>query len=55
MVCGLEQLLQSQNQTEEVKVRVAELDAELVKANQMVSISNSDSRIAELKKLLEVQ
>ena len=56
LVRGLEeQLLQSQNQTEEVKVKVAKLEAELIKANQIMSISNSDSKMAELKKLLEEQ
>ena len=34
---------------------MAELEAELVKANHMVSISNSDSGMVELRKLLEVQ
>ena len=56
VVPGLEeQLLQSQNQTDEVKAKVAELEAELVKANHMVSIFNSDSGMVELKKLLEAQ
>ena len=56
MVRGLEeQLLQSQNQADEAKAKVAELEAELAKANHMVSISNSDSGVVELKKLLEVQ
>ena len=56
LVCGLEeQLLQSQNQTNEVKAKVAELGEELVKANKMVSISNSNSGMVELKKLLEDQ
>ena len=49
VVVGLEeQLLQSQKQTEEVKVKVAELEAELVKASQLVSISNLDSGKVEL-------
>ena len=34
---------------------MAELEAELVKANHMVSISNSDSGMVELRKLLEAQ
>ena len=34
---------------------MVELEAELVKANHMVSISNLDSERIELKKLLEVQ
>ena len=34
---------------------MAELEAELAKANHMVSISNSDSGMVELKKLLEAQ
>ena len=34
---------------------MVELEAELVKAIHMVSISNSDSGMVELKKLLEVQ
>ena len=56
LVRGLEeQLLQSQNQTEEAKAKVAKLEAELAKANHMVSISNSDSGMLELKKLLEAQ
>ena len=56
LVRGLEkQLLQSQNQVDEAKAKVAELEAELAKANQMVSISNSDSGMVELKKLLEAQ
>ena len=56
LVRGLEeQLLQSQNQMDEAKAKVAELEAELVKANQMVSISNSDNGMVELKKLLEAQ
>ena len=50
-----EQLLQSQNQTNEAKAKVAELEEELVKANHMVSISNLDSGMVELKKLLEDQ
>ena len=56
MVRGLEeQLLQSQNQTDEVKAKVAELEAELAKANHLVSISNFDSEMDELKKSLDVQ
>ena len=56
LVRGLEeQLLQSQNQADEVKAKVVELEAELVKANHLVSISNLDSGIVELKKLLEAQ
>ena len=56
LVRGLEeQLLQSQNQTDEIKAKVAKLEAELVKANHMVSISNSDNGMVELKKLLEAQ
>ena len=56
LVRGLEeQLLQSQNQTDEAKAKVAELKEELVKANKMVSITSSDNRMVELKKLLEAQ
>ena len=47
--------MQSQNQTKEVKVQVVELEVELIKANQMVNISNSNSEMEELKKLLEEQ
>ena len=50
-----EQLLQSQNQINEAKAKVAKLREELVKANKMVSISSSDSGMVELKKLLEDQ
>ena len=56
LVRGLEeQLLQSQNQADEAKAKVVELEAKLVKANQMVSITNLDSRMVELRKLLEAQ
>ena len=56
LVHGLEErLLQSQNQTEEAKAKVAKLEVELVNANKMVSISNSASGMIELKRLLEEQ
>ena len=34
---------------------MTEVEEELVKANHMVSISNSDNGMVELKKLLEAQ
>ena len=34
---------------------MAELEVELAKANHMVCISNSDSGMVELKKLLDAQ
>ena len=56
LVRGLEeQLLQSQNQADEAKAKVAELEAELAKANHLVSISNFDSEMDELMKLLDAQ
>ena len=56
MVRGLEeQLLQSRNQADEAKAKVAKLEAELAKANHLVSISNFDSEMDELKKLLDDQ
>ena len=56
LVRGLEeQLLQSRNQADEAKAKVAELKAELAKANHLVSISNFDSEMDELKKSLDDQ
>ena len=56
LVRGLEeQLLQSRNQVDEAKAKVVELEAELAKANHLVSISNFDSEMDELKKSLDDQ
>ena len=56
LVRGLEeQLLQSRNQADEAKAKVAELEAELAKANHLVSISNFDSEMDELKKSQDTQ
>ena len=48
-------MLQSRNQADKAKAKVAELEAELAKANHLVSISNFDSEMDELKKSLEDQ
>ena len=56
LVRGLEeQMLQSWNQADEAKAKVVELEVELGKANPLVSISNFDSDLDELKKSLDVQ
>ena len=56
MVRGLEeQLLQSRNQANEAKAKVAKLEAELAKANHLVSISNFDNEMDGLKKSLDDQ
>ena len=56
LVRGLEeQMLQSRNQVDEAKAKVEKLEAELAKANHLVSISNFDSEMDGLKKLLDDQ
>ena len=56
LVRGLEeQMLQSRNQADEAKAKVVELEAELAKANHLVSISNFDNEMVELKKSLDAQ
>ena len=56
LVRGLEeQMLQSRNQADEAKAKVAKLEAELAKANHLVSISNFDNEMDGLKKLLDDQ
>ena len=48
-------MLQSRNQADEAKAKVVALEAKLAKANHLVSISNFDSEMDGLKKLLDDQ